>query len=159
GVCYLHHCQVVHRDLHAVNILVDEDGHVAIADFGLADILDDRTESSSHSGSVRWMAPELLNPGLSPCGCFQRTSASDMYSLACIFLELFTLHALFMEVSAEAGVVMWVLKGVRPSFPSLGDCGGRVISASLWHVMESCWARLPGMRPTADTLRTRLLEL
>jgi serine/threonine protein kinase len=90
GLAYLHSQDIIHGDLRGTNILVDDKGHACLADFGLA-VFSNATlanQSSQHGGSVRWMGPELLYP--QSCGLenFQRTFANDVYSFACVCIEV-----------------------------------------------------------------------
>ena len=50
---YLHSLNVVYRDIKPENILIDIEGHVRIADFGLS-------KPNSFCGSPEYMAPEML---------------------------------------------------------------------------------------------------
>jgi serine/threonine protein kinase len=64
------------------NVLIDDWEHAQLADFGLA-IVTDATlgvTPTKQRGSLRWMAPELLNPQPE----FKRTKASDVYAFACL---------------------------------------------------------------------------
>ena len=60
GMAYIHSQGIVHRDLKPDNVLISEDFHLKIADFGDAceeahcHLLADRT------GTLRWMAPEMM---------------------------------------------------------------------------------------------------
>jgi serine/threonine protein kinase len=64
----------LYRDLKASNILIDREGHLRLADFGLAK---QAMTSSSFLGSVSYMAPEMLVEGeLKP-----HTKALDWYLL------------------------------------------------------------------------------
>ena len=56
----LHSHKVLYRDLKAANALVDQEGHLRLADFGLAKIAD---HSKSFLGSVNYLAPEMLVSG------------------------------------------------------------------------------------------------
>lgn len=58
---YIHSHGVVYRDLKPENLLIDPEGHIKIADFGLSKPLDScRTPSYSFCGSPEYMAPEML---------------------------------------------------------------------------------------------------
>ena len=50
----IHKNGFLYRDLKASNILMDNEGHIRLADFGLAK---EATTSSSFLGSVSYMAP------------------------------------------------------------------------------------------------------
>jgi len=57
----LHDSHVVHRDIKPGNVLVTQDGHLKIADFGLSDVLFPRKEVK---GSLEYMAPENFLEGV-----------------------------------------------------------------------------------------------
>lgn len=60
AVLYLHLCNppILHRDLKSLNILLDENLHVKIADFGWTKTLD--KYMTSKIGTYQWMAPEVI---------------------------------------------------------------------------------------------------
>lgn len=60
GLDYLHSKNVVYRDIKPENILIDIDGHIRIADFGLSKIIPKRQRSYSFCGSPEYMSPEML---------------------------------------------------------------------------------------------------
>lgn len=60
GIEYLHSQGVIHRDIKADNLLLDEDEVVKIADFGVSEILDPANDTiTKNAGSPAYMAPEL----------------------------------------------------------------------------------------------------
>ena len=67
------------------NILVDDSGHVRIADFGLATVLQklDSVQSApcQHGHTVRWAAPEVLNEG-------KCSKEADVFSFAMVMVEV-----------------------------------------------------------------------
>lgn len=87
---YAHDMGVVHRDIKPENILLDRQGRVKIADFGLAKLLhqaDDLHElTGSHQvmGTPRYMAPEQLE------GTRHVDHRADIYSLGVVFYEMLT---------------------------------------------------------------------
>ncbi|ESQ44109.1 hypothetical protein EUTSA_v10006460mg [Eutrema salsugineum] len=89
GLKYIHSANVIHRDLKPSNLLVNINCDLKICDFGLA-----RGTSESHLMTeyvvTRWYrAPELL---LNSC---DYTTAIDVWSVGCIFLELMNREPLF----------------------------------------------------------------
>ncbi|XP_070573395.1 ribosomal protein S6 kinase-related protein-like [Ptychodera flava] len=59
---FLHSAGCLYRDLKMENILLDEEGHVKLADFGLARWLSRGYRARTICGTMQYMAPEALNP-------------------------------------------------------------------------------------------------
>ncbi|KAF8218234.1 kinase-like domain-containing protein, partial [Mycena galopus ATCC 62051] len=136
GLRYLHSQSVVHGDLRGDNILVDEEGHARLADFGLASWVGATENSSARSGSPHWMAPELLHPESVQFNEFRRTVPSDVYAFACVCYELYH-EKPFSELPASA-VLFRVIGGHRPNRSK--------IPLETWEVIEACWAQEPEKR-------------
>lgn len=60
GFKYMHDKHIVYRDIKPENILVDMEGHIRIADFGLSKIIPPNEKSYSFCGSPEFLAPEML---------------------------------------------------------------------------------------------------
>ncbi|KAJ7702101.1 kinase-like domain-containing protein [Mycena metata] len=152
GLAYLHSQNIVHGDLRGGNVLIDDREHAQIADFGLATVTDATrgATSTTQRGSLRWMAPELLDHELQ----FKRTKASDVYAFACLCIEIYTGEQPFPSIQPDVAVIFQVRGQKRPLRPSgSGLLGGaRAISDGLWAIIEACWAHKPSDRPDMATV-------
>jgi serine/threonine-protein kinase len=84
GLDYAHRKGIVHRDIKPANILIHEDGHAKITDFGVAKILSQQmTHSGGMMGTPNYMSPEQVQ-GLAVDG------RADQFGLAVIAYELLT---------------------------------------------------------------------
>ncbi|KAJ7479825.1 kinase-like domain-containing protein, partial [Mycena latifolia] len=144
GLEYLHSMKIVHGDLHGTNILISDDCSARLSDFGLSTVISEAEStlvrcSSSHAGSVRWFAPELLDPKSNGCERFVRTMATDVYAFGCVCLELHTGHPPFSGLP-DVSAAMQMLSGNRPKKP-------RRIPYRLWSLINAAWAQDRRSRP------------
>ncbi|XP_030633452.1 calcium/calmodulin-dependent protein kinase kinase 1b [Chanos chanos] len=61
GIEYLHYQKIIHRDIKPSNLLLGDDGHIKIADFGVSnEFVGNDALLSSSAGTPAFMAPEML---------------------------------------------------------------------------------------------------
>ncbi|CAH8381426.1 unnamed protein product [Eruca vesicaria subsp. sativa] len=86
ALLFLHSKGITYCDLKPSNILLDENGHIKLCDFGLARKLDDIAKSPSMGkrGTPYYMAPELYEDG------GVHSFASDLWALGCVLYECYT---------------------------------------------------------------------
>uniref|UniRef100_A0A8B9DG72 Cyclin-dependent kinase 7 n=1 Tax=Anser cygnoides TaxID=8845 RepID=A0A8B9DG72_ANSCY len=83
GLEYLHQHWILHRDLKPNNLLLDENGVLKLADFGLAKSFGSPNRVYTHQVVTRWYrAPELL------FGARMYGVSVDMWAVGCILAEL-----------------------------------------------------------------------
>jgi WD40 repeat protein/serine/threonine protein kinase len=88
GLAYAHTRGIVHRDIKPSNLLLDTEGVVWIADFGLAKGQDEGlTQTGDILGTVRYMSPERFRG--------EGDARADVYSLGLTLYELLTLRSAF----------------------------------------------------------------
>ncbi|BDD56330.1 Cyclin-dependent kinase catalytic subunit [Monascus purpureus] len=90
GIRYCHSHRVLHRDLKPQNLLIDREGNLKLADFGLARAFGVPLRTYTHEVVTLWYrAPEILLGGR------QYSTGVDMWAVGAIFAEMCTRKPLF----------------------------------------------------------------
>ncbi|UZX05129.1 serine/threonine protein kinase [Arthrobacter sp. CDRTa11] len=143
---YIHHHEVVHRDVKPANILLARYGSDAtvrakLADFGIARMLDGTRHTATNMipGTAAYLSPEQASG--EPVG-----PPADIYSLGLVLLEALTGKVEFPGPPLEAAVARLSRSPVVPA-----ELGNR------WKpLLTAMTARDPAMRPDAGTIATAL---
>ncbi|XP_037491183.1 mitogen-activated protein kinase kinase kinase 1 [Jatropha curcas] len=143
GLEYLHEQDVVHGDIKCANLLLNENGVVKIADFGLAKVTDLKTLRKSGRGTPAWCAPEapeVINLKRQGWNGFQ----ADIWSLGCTVLEMLTKNHPYY------GLEPWTIwyqigEGILPKIPE-------TLSEDSQKFILKCLQVNPEKRPTATEL-------
>ncbi|XP_075464713.1 bone morphogenetic protein receptor type-2 isoform X2 [Ascaphus truei] len=194
GLAYLHtelprgdHYKpaISHRDLNSRNVLVKSDGTCVISDFGLSMRLtgnrlvrpgDEDNAAISEVGTIRYMAPEVLEGAVNLRDCESALKQVDMYALGLIYWEIFMrCPDLFpgesvpehqMAFQAEAGnhptfedmQVLVSREKQRPIFPEAWKENSLAVR-SLKETIDDCWDQDAEARLTAQCAEERMAEL
>ena len=105
---YLHKNKIVHRDLKPENVLMDKDGYVCLADFGLAKFLTADETTHSFCGTAEYLAPEILD-------CTGHNYSVDWWTLGILLYEMATGRPPFMNSSHhKLGILIRTAKIIFP---------------------------------------------
>lgn len=146
AVAYAHGQRVVHRDLKPGNVLIDAEGRLHLADFGLAKVLEpdeDPTVSGIVLGTPGYMSPEQVVARRGAVG-----EPTDIYALGAILYELLTGRPPF-RAETPVETLKQVLE-VEPAAPHLLN---RNVPSDLETVCLKCLTKDPaGRYATASEL-------
>ncbi|KAF8957371.1 kinase-like domain-containing protein, partial [Flammula alnicola] len=150
GMEYLHNKGVLHGDLRAVNVLVDDDLACRISDFGQNEMKSEAVRTSgllpSIGGTLRWQSPEYMS-GASPL-----TPEVDVWAFSITCVEILTMGRIPWPLEDDDTVRDLVLKGnLHPPLPKILPFN---IPPALLDILNNCWCvapedRLPFQRVTA----------
>ncbi|KAG5625525.1 hypothetical protein H5410_010743 [Solanum commersonii] len=138
GLHYLHSREVMHRDIKCANILVDANGSVKLADFGLAKATQ-LNNIKSCKGTAFWMAPEVVNRKSNGYG-----TPADIWSLGCTVLEMLTGQIPYSHLEGMQALFR-IGRGEPPPIPD-------TLSTEAQDFIKSCLRVNPNDRPTAAEL-------
>ncbi|WRX29022.1 Protein kinase domain - like 10 [Theobroma cacao] len=143
---YLHRQGHIHRDVKAGNILLDNNGTVKLADFGVSacmfDSGDRQRSRNTFVGTPCWMAPEVMQPGTG------YNSKADIWSFGITALELAHGHAPFSNYPPMK-VLLMTIQNAPPRLDQ--DCD-RKFSKSFKDMVAMCLVKDHTKRPTAEKL-------
>lgn len=133
GMNYLHQNNIIHRDLKAANLLMDENEVVKVADFGVARVKAQTGVMTAETGTYRWMAPEVIEHK-------PYDHKADVFSFAIVLWELLTGKLPYEYLTPLQAAVGVVQKGLRPTIP-------KHTHPKLAELLEKCWQQDPAQRP------------
>ena len=131
ALAYAHKSGIVHRDIKPANILIDFEGRLRLADFGIAleggcaDALGELAGTASYMAPEQWLAGHPAAP------------ASDIYAFGAVLCQLFT--------------------GQLPGADGIPPGAG--LPAGMGPLLRACLQQKPEQRPAADELRLALRRI
>lgn len=146
GINCLHNANIVHRDLHDKNILVDN-GKLMISDFGLSKSLGNSSKSVV-GGLCAFCDPKYLqNPFL-----YKRDKPSDIYSLGVLFWEISSGIPPFKNITDQIEISLGVISGKRET-PINGT------PVDFVNLYCDAWNNDPNLRPNITEIRHKLNQI
>lgn len=155
GLAFLHHGfipHIIHRDIKASNILLDQDFEPKVADFGLARLISafDTHVSTDIAGTFGYIPPEYGQ------SC-RSTTRGDVYSFGVILLELVTgkepTGPDFKEMEG-GNLVGWVQRKIKKGEamdvldPMILNVGTKQGMLQMLQIAALCLTENPAHRPT-----------
>ncbi|GBB83197.1 hypothetical protein RclHR1_00100001 [Rhizophagus clarus] len=158
GLREIHQKQLVHRDFHIGNILINSDDDFGsvyynsipistyISDMGLCGEVNN-TDKTNIYGVMPYVAPEVLRKR-------PYTKAADIYSFGMIMYFTITGRQPFENCAHDFKLALDICNGIRPEIPEIPEL------KSNWYIdlMKKCWDSNSDNRPNIESITTILCE-
>lgn len=132
----LHSRNVIHRDLKAVNILLDEEMLPRLCDFGIARVITPNAKMTNNLGTPSHMPPEQYVS-------HSYNGKVDVFGFAMLLYEMAESHNCFNKVPTKK-VEQLIQEGSRPPF--------KYTNRPLRDLIQRCWADDPNERPDFEEI-------
>uniref|UniRef100_H3AW41 cyclin-dependent kinase n=1 Tax=Latimeria chalumnae TaxID=7897 RepID=H3AW41_LATCH len=159
GLAYIHHQQILHRDLKPQNLLISYLGELKLADFGLARAKSIPSHTYSSEVVTLWYRPpDVL------LGATDYSTALDIWGAGCIFIEMLQGSPAFPGISdvTEQLEKIWTVLGIptEETWPGVTELPNYKTE---WFLpckpqrLRTIWKRL-GEVPKAEDMTSKLLQ-
>ncbi|KAG8918119.1 hypothetical protein FRC02_002595, partial [Tulasnella sp. 418] len=178
GLAYLHSIGIVHGDIKAVgysyilpklllilaqeNALIDANGIASWCDFGLSHFLEDlpgrsgNTPSSTlRDGTIPFLSPEQVVYGHQHR---RKTTMMDMWSFGCLIAQVMGDQPLYSGCRNDLDVIREIFRGSIP-VDTVKQVALHPQQKPVWVVVDRCWRKNPGARPTAADVLGEISKL
>lgn len=149
GLDYLHAQKKIHRDIKGANILLNDQGEVKLADFGIsAQITATLARRMSFIGTPYWMAPEVAAVEIK--GGYNELC--DVWSVGITAIELAELQPPLFDVHPLRVLFLMSKSGYQP--PKLKDKSKW--SSMFYNFVKAMLVRNPKKRPSASKMLSHM---
>ncbi|RIA80383.1 kinase-like domain-containing protein, partial [Glomus cerebriforme] len=148
GLAFIHESDLIHKDLHVGNVILDYVNNFAdacICDFGFCKPADEILSNDKKVyGVMPYMAPEILRGK-------EYTQKADIYSLGIIINEIISMTPPFNKEPHDHYLTLDICRGKRPEIrKEVPDC--------LKEIIQKCWDANPTNRPTSIEVEVMLWD-
>lgn len=144
GIAYLHDNGVIHRDIKAANVLLDQNQHAKVTDFGISTNFG--SDHTAETGTYRSMAPEVIKHQKYDYKC-------DVYSYGVLLWEIAHRDIPFSKDNALQVAFAVAMEKRRPK---IAPQKGLVYLSPL---ISKCWDQEPTRRPNMNQVVQELIQI
>lgn len=128
---YIHSLGWVYRDLKPENVMLDEEGHLRLVDFGFARMPDEDGKCHTHMGTPQYLSPEQLSSKGNDIGY---SVVVDWWAFGCMLFEFLTGSTPFSKPGQNRPIEIYtrIMRG-RVNFPKGFDTKAKLLVKDLLH--------------------------